>query len=207
MRPLTSIFLIVLMSWAGTGRAAAGDPALLDLRVIEGDGATYAPGSRATRGVAILVTDETGKPVEGATVSFMLPMDGPSGVFASGARTEIVRTKADGQAAVWGMRWNSVAGPFEIRVTALKGQARAGIALTQNLAGGVQSKSAKLPSKLPGGGIGGHKWLWIALVGAAGAGAAGFAGVKGSSASAGSASSPSTSAVQIGAPSITLGHP
>jgi hypothetical protein len=192
------------MSWAGTGQAAGGDPALLDLRVIEGDGATYAPGSRATRGIAVLVTDETGRPVEGATVSFTLPMEGPGGVFASGGRTEIARTKADGQAAVWGMRWNGVAGTFEIRVTAVKGQARAGTTLTQNLAGEERSKSAaKLPSKLPGGG--GHKWLWIALAGAAAGGAVGFVKAKGSSASTGLPSS--SAAVQIGAPTINLGHP
>lgn len=181
---------------------------MLDMRVIEGDGATYAPGSRATRGVAILVTDETGRPVEGATVSFTLPTEGPGGVFASGGRTEIARTKADGQAAVWGMRWNGVTGPFEIRVTAVKGQARTGITLTQNLAGESESKSeAKLPSKLPGGGIGGHKWLWIALAGAAAGGVVGIASAKKSSAGAGSASSPSSGAVQIGMPAITLGHP
>jgi len=199
------------MSWAGTGQAAGGDPALLDLRVIEGDGATYVPGSRATRGIALLVTDETGKPVEGATVSFTLPMEGPGGVFASGGRTEIARTKADGQAAVWGMRWNGVTGPFEIRVTAVKGQARAGMTLTQNLAGEGPLKSAaksaaKLPSKLPGGG--GHKWLWIALAGAAAGGAVGFVKAKGSSASTGSSSASALSgAVQIGAPTISLGHP
>ena len=185
-----------------------GDPALLDLRTIEGDGATYAPGSRATRGIAILVTDETGRPVEGATVSFTLPMEGPGGVFASGGRTEIVRTKADGQAAVWGMRWNGAVGPFEIRVTAVKGQARAGMTLTQNLAGEAPSKSAaQSASKPPGSGLGGHKWLWIGLAGAAAAGAVGFAGARGSSSSGGPASSPSSAAVQIGAPTISLGHP
>lgn len=208
-RPLTSIYLIALMSWASAAQAAGSDPALLDLRVTEGDGATYAPGSRATRGIAVLVTDETGRPVEGATVSFTLPMEGPGGVFASGGRTEIARTKADGQAAVWGMRWNSVTGPFEVRVTAVKGQARAGVTLTQNLAGERPSKSAaKSASKLPGGVLGGHKWVWIALAGAAG-GVVGIAGAKRSSASAGSAPPASTSsgAVQIGAPTISLGHP
>lgn len=180
-----------------------GDPASLNLKTVEGEGATYAPGSRATRGVGVLVTDEAGRPVDGAIVSFTLPMTGPSGEFASGGRTEIVTTKADGRASVWGMRWNRVAGPFEIRVGAVKGQARAGITLTQNLAGEPSKTSA--PSN-PGGG-GSHKWLWIGLGGAAavgGAVAAGFA-AKGSSGSSGP--SASTAAVQIGAPSISLGRP
>ena len=52
----------------------------------EGDGAIYAKGSRATRGLTVLITDETGRPVEGATVSFSLPADGPSGEFSSGGQ-------------------------------------------------------------------------------------------------------------------------
>ena len=193
------------MSWADAARAAPGDPAVLDLRVTEGDGATYAPGSRATRGVTVVVTDETGRPVEGATVSFMLPMGGPGGVFASGGRSEIVRTKADGQAAVWGMRWNNTVGPFEIRVTAVKGSARAGATLTQNLSGAPQAKSAGA-AKLPGGRIGGHKWLWIGLAGAAAAGVAGAASIRGASVNTASPGA-SSGAVQIGAPTVQLGRP
>jgi len=36
----------------------AGDPGALDLRVIEGDNAVYPVGSRATRGITVLVSDE-----------------------------------------------------------------------------------------------------------------------------------------------------
>ena len=88
----------------------ADNPALLAIRLTEGDGAIYAKGSRATRGLAVLITDETGRPVEGATVSFSLPADGPSGEFSSGGRTEIATTRADGRAAVWGMQWNRTSG-------------------------------------------------------------------------------------------------
>jgi hypothetical protein len=189
------------MSWANAGQAAAGDPAALNLKIVEGDGATYAPGSRATRGVVVAVSDENGRPVDGATVGFVLPMDGPGGEFVTGGRTAIVTTRADGQATVWGMRWNRVAGPFEIRVTAVKGQAKVGLTLTQYLVGDA---SPKATSKSAGGG--GHKWLWIVLAGAAAAGAAGFAAMKGGSGSSGSSSS-SASAVQIGTPSISLGRP
>lgn len=193
------------MSWAELGRTAVSDPSSLALKAVEGDGATYAPGSRATRGVGVLVTDENGRPVDGAIVSFTLPITGPSGEFASGGRTEIVTTKADGRASVWGMRWNRIAGPFEIRVGAVKGQARAGITLTQNLAGEPSKSSA--PSTFGSGG--GHKWLWIGLGGmaaVAAAVAAGFA-AKGSSGSSGSSASASTAAVQIGTPSVSLGRP
>jgi hypothetical protein len=198
------VFLIALITLTAS-RAAPGDPAPLRVKVVEGDGATYAPGSRATRGVVIVVTDENGRPVDGATVGFALPMDGPGGEFATGGRTEIMTTRADGKATVWGMRWNRVAGPFEIRVTAVKGQARGGITLMQYLVGDAVSKSLAAS----GSGGGSHKWLWIVLAGAAAAGAGGFAAMRGGSGSSGSSSSSSASAsaVQIGTPSISLGRP
>jgi hypothetical protein len=192
------------MSWGETGWAAAGDPASLDLKAVEGEGATYAPGSRATRGVSVVVTDEAGRPVEGATVSFTLPITGPSGEFASGGRTEIVTTRADGRASVWGMHWNRIAGPFEIRVGAVKGQARAGVTLTQNLAG-EPSKSSTASSH--GGAGGSHKWLWIGVAGAAALGGAVVAGLAAKGSPGGSGPAASTAVVQIGTPSVSLGRP
>jgi len=37
-------------------------------------------------------------------------------------RTEVVVTGADGRASVWGTQWNRTAGPFQMRVTTVKGQ-------------------------------------------------------------------------------------
>jgi len=118
---MLAAILAAAMAWGAAWAADA--PSILTIRVAEGDGAAYPIGSRATRGVTVLVTDETGHPVEGATVSFTLPAEGPGGVFSSGGRTEIAATRADGRAAVWGMQWNHTAGAFEIRITAVKGQA------------------------------------------------------------------------------------
>jgi hypothetical protein len=173
----------------------------VQLRVIEGEGAVYRTGTRATRGLTVLVTDEAGKPVDMAAVSFRLPDEGATGTFNSGLRTEIVTTGPDGRASVWGMQWNKTVGPVEIRVTAIKDQARAGIISTQYLSDSVAPKS---------GGEGvfrashGHKWVWLAAIaGAAGAGAA-FAFSRGSSPP--STTSPVTG-LSIGMPSITVGHP
>ncbi len=191
------------MSWVEAAHAADGQGAALHVKSVEGEGATYAPGSRATRGVSVLVTDESGRPVDSAIVSFTLPMTGPSGEFVSGTRTEIVTTKGDGRASVWGMHWNRLPGPFELRVTAIKGQSRADLAVKLELSGAPSKSSA--PSSVGGGN---HKWLWIGLGGmaaVAGAVAAGFAS-KGSSGSSGG-SSVSNAAVQIGTPTISLGHP
>src|SRR3984957_13609471 len=141
---------------------AADSPAILQIRVIEGEGVAYPLGGRATRGVTIQVTDETGRPVEGSSVSFRLPEEGPSGTFSNGSRAEIATTKSDGKAAAWGMQWNRTEGSFEIRITAVKGQAGAGtfcaIYLSKMTAaaaaaeGGTPFKMAKS-----------HKWLWITL--------------------------------------------
>jgi hypothetical protein len=182
--------------------ADTAPPVVIQLRVVEGDGAVYPIGSRATRGLAVQVIDETGKPVDAAAVSFQLPGDGPGGSFAGGGKTEIVTTKADGTAAVWGMQWNKTPGGFEIKVTASKGQARAGVAVTQYLrdsvkaaAGGEGTFTASHHSRT--------KWLIIAA--AIGGGAAAGIGLRGSSKAA--APAPTTTPTSIGNPTILVGHP
>ena len=165
---------------------------------MEGEGAAYPAGSRATKGITVQVTDETGRPADGVTVSFRLPGEGPGGVFATGAQTEIVTTRADGRAGVWGMRWNRTLGSFEIRVTAAKGPARAGTVCVQHLTD-APAKSHLSASR-------GHKWLWIALA-AAGAAAGGVAAVELLKSSSSPATSSAAGALLIGAPTISLGHP
>ena len=186
---------------AATLAWGADTPSILTIRVAEGDGAAYAVGSRATRGVTVLVTDETGRPVDGATVSFTLPAESPGGVFSTGGRTEIAATRADGRAAVWGMQWNRTAGPFEIRITAVKGQARAGVVSSQSLSNAPVAREAGA-GKIPAA-RGGHKLLWIslAIAGAAAAGVAGIAAGKPGAAAAASSATP----LKIGAPTISLG--
>jgi hypothetical protein len=174
----------------------------VQLKVIDGDGVTYRTGTRATRGLTVLVTDETGKPVDMAAVSFRLPDEGASGTFGSGLRTEIVTTGADGRASVWGMQWNKTPGPVEIRVTAIKEQARAGIISTQYLSDSVAAQSG-------GEGVfrsshGGHKWLWIAGAIAVGAGTGAAFLLLNKSKNNSNPTSPS--GVTVGSPSIVVGQ-
>ena len=197
-KPVARILAAILAVALAYG---ADSPALLAIRLTEGDGAIYAKGSRATRGLTVLITDETGRPVEGATVSFSLPADGPSGEFSSGGRTEIATTRADGRAAVWGMQWNRTSGPFEIRITAVKGQARAGTVSSQFLSDAAEVKDAA-PAKARAG----HKLLWISVI-IAGAAVAGVAGVVSGKGTAAAPSGSTVTPLQIGAPTISLGHP
>jgi hypothetical protein len=192
-------------------RLPADDPLALQIRIGEGDGQTYAVGSRATRGITVTIADAAGNPVGSATVTFVLPESGPGGTFANGSKTEIVTTHDDGRASVWGMKWNRQAGSFDVRITATKGQVRAGTVSSQHLTEGTAPTSAKIGSS------GGHKWLWIALAAGAAGAAAGIAARNQSGSSNCSATvvltqnpcsgTPSSGATLIGQPTINLGHP
>ena len=175
---------------------------IVQLRVVEGDGANYQPGARATRGITVLVTDEGGQPVNMASVSFRLPDEGASGTFTSGLRTEVVTTGPDGRASVWGMQWNKTPGTIQIKITAVKDQARTGIISTVHLSETVAASSGGQGEFKAS--HGGHKWMWLAAAAAA-AGGAGFALMR-SQGSSGSANS-AVPSLSIGAPSITVGHP
>jgi hypothetical protein len=183
--------------------AAQSDPAILLIRVVEGEGAVYPIGSRATRGVTVQVTDETGRPVDSAAVSFRLPDDGPTGMFSSGMNTEIVTTGMDGRANVWGMQWNRVTGPLQIRITAAKGQARAGtvcgLYLNNALFAGEPAKSAP-------GLWRSHRKIWIG-VGIAAAAFVGVAAISSRGIPSAAAAAAGVNAPQIGTPSIIIGKP
>jgi hypothetical protein len=176
------------------------EPAILQIRVIEGEGVAYPLGGRATRGVTVQVTDETGKPMEGVSVSFRLPDEGPSGTFANGSRSEIATSKADGRAAAWGMQWNRTEGSFEIRITAVKGQARAGTVCAIYLSKATAETDSPSPLKLARS----HKWMWITLAVAGGAGIAVAAAAMGGKST--TPVGPVVTPTSIGTPTIAIGH-
>jgi hypothetical protein len=158
----------------------------------------HSAGSRDARPVAVQITDETGRPVEGASVTFRLPEEDPGGMFPKGMRTEVVTTGPDGSALVQGILWNRLPGAFQIRITAIKGQVRAGTVTSQYISNVPEGKSLH-------GGSSGRKWLVIAAV-AAGA-AAGLAAGMSKSPSTPATAAPTVPPPQIGAPTITLGKP
>lgn len=184
------------------GARPAFPVAILQLRVLEGDGAVYAAGSKGTRGITVQVTDETGQAIEGATVSFTLPRDGAGGTFADGLKTAIVTTKADGRASVWGMQWNRTPGQFDIRVTAAKGHARAGVICQQYLSDKVEARSGGSGTFTTSHHI--YKWLLIGLAAGGGAlGAMAFAQGRNERSPAAAPTPPPS----VGIPVITIGHP
>jgi hypothetical protein len=194
--------------------AATGQVAILQIRVLEGEGAVHVPGMRSSRPITVEITDETGKPVPGAAVSFHLPEEGSSGAFVNGLRTEVTITDARGLASVHGLQVNRVPGRFQIRILVSKEQARAGIVSFQYVSepkGGVAPASLASAKAAPAT-ASRHpsKWLWVALAVGGGAAAA-LVASRGSSpaaaAMAPAAVTASAPVLTIGSPTITVGKP
>jgi hypothetical protein len=189
------------------GCTATAQVAILHIRVVEGEGAVHAPGSRSTRPLTVEVTDETGTPVEGAAVSFHMPDYGPGGIFANNIQTDVAVTDSHGHASVHGLQFNRSSGSFMILIVASKEQARAGMASFQYIA---EPGSGAGPGGHPataGSSHGYRKWIVVALLAGGGA-AAGIlvAGKSGSTPAAAALAAPApTIALTIGAPTITVG--
>jgi hypothetical protein len=197
---------------------ATAQVAILQIQIVEGEGAVYAPGARSTHPLTVAVTDEAGRPVAGAAVTFQMPEDGPSGVFANGLRTEVANTDERGRATLRGLQMNRMPGKLEIRIIASKEQARAGTVSFQYIAGtasdaapaGGGGNATPKTDPIAGSGSHGHlKWIAIAAGAGGGAAAAAFltghgAGNSSSSSTLGTASAGSIP-LSIGAPTITVG--
>ena len=196
---------------------AVAQIAILQIKVLEGEGAVHPAGARVSRPLTVQITDEMGRPVAGAAVSFQLPAAGPGGLFSNGLRTDLALTDAAGRAGIRAMQLNRTGGQFRIRITAVKEQARAGIVSFQYINGpsadqpaapvpegstarspGITPTTAKMGRRI------GKKWMVLAAL-AAGGGAA-FLGVS-RAASGAQKSTASSSSVSVGAPTITVGHP
>ena len=199
------------------GHLAVAQVAVLHIQVIEGEGAVNAAGARNARPLTVQVTDETGKPVEAASVSFHLPDEGPGGTFGNGLRTDVTVTDSSGRANLHTMLLNRTPGRFAIRIVASKEQARAGIMSFQYISDGKNgaetkagvsalspAKSARAAKHSP------LKWVVIAAL-AAGAATAGalIAGKSGSTPTAAVTSTATVAAatITIGGPTLTVGKP
>jgi len=182
--------------------------AILQIRVVDGDAGVHAPGERSARPLTVEVTDETGRPVVGAAVSFHLPEDGPSGSFANGLRTDVVTTDDLGRATLRSLQVNRIPGRFQIRIIASKEQARAGIVSSQYI-GGPEGATGTLAPSAPvrhASRNHGHA-KWIAILAAAGGGAAAGLAAGRSHRSSPATPAPTAAPATIGAPSITVGKP
>lgn len=183
---------------------------ILQLRLIEGEGAIATAGTRSSRSVTVLATDETGRPLANAAISFRLPEEGPSGSFANGLKSDVVVTGPDGRASARGIHWGETSGPVQLRITAVKDQVRAGLICPMYITESSKPAAAQPSAVAQTPRHGKSRWLMVGLaaVGAAGAGVALGSGGAAKSSS-GSTNTPSTppTPIQIGQPTITIGGP
>ena len=179
---------------------APAQVAILQIQVVEGEGMVHSPGSREPRPIVIAVTDDSGKPVSGAAVSFHLPADGPGGTFSNGLRTDVSVTDARGRASVRAFQANRIPGRFQIRILASKDLVRAGTVSFQYV--GESSAARKAPS-------GSRKWIAILAAVAGGGAVAGTMLAHGSAAlpAVVAPAPPPVPSLTIGTPSITVGKP
>lgn len=80
--------------------------------------------------LVVEVQDENDRPVEGAMVSFQMPLMGPSGGFEGGVRNKDTITNPDGQASV-SYTPNMESGRFTIQVKAMQAGRTGMITITQ----------------------------------------------------------------------------
>ena len=121
----TLVLLIPSVSMAQTSA--------LRITVVSGDDAAYSAGAHVAKPITIEVTDAAGQPVKGARTSFQLPEEGPGGILSSGLRTDLAVTDSHGRATLRGFQLNRTPGPFNVRVTVAREQARAGIVVRQRI--------------------------------------------------------------------------
>jgi hypothetical protein len=177
--------------------AACAQVAGLQIRVVEGEGTVHPQGSRSPHPLTVAITDETGKPVADAAVSFHVPEAGPGGSFSNGLHTAVATTNASGRATVRSLHVNRLAGRFQIRILASKEQARAGTVSFQFV--GTDSRGAAK---------GRGKWAVVVALAGGGAVAGLVASRRPESGAVVTApQAPQPPALSIGAPSISVGKP
>jgi hypothetical protein len=129
------------------------------IQIVEGDGAINS--IRLHRGHEPLVRLATaeGKPISGATVTFLLPATGASGSFGDGGLSLTVTSAENGTAAGRGLRPNGIAGQFSIRVIASWNGLAASAILTETNAEPTphagRSKKIAIAAAIAGAAIGG----------------------------------------------------
>ncbi len=135
----------------------------LRLRAIEGNGMVVSPNAPSSRKIVVIAEDDAGKALNGVTVRFRLPADGPSGRFASGLSSESVVTSADGRATVIGIVWNNQPGGLLVEVSAAIPGDQAKLEIPVEIGGQHSRKESELasPGRFPSRGSG-KKWLILA---------------------------------------------
>jgi hypothetical protein len=163
MRWLSPVLAILISIPATSVVDAQAVAPMLNIVIVEGDGAINNIRQRTAREPIIQVEDENHKPVAGAAVIFTLPGQGAGGTFAGNTQSLSVVTDSQGRAVAHGFHPNNVQGQYQIHVTASNnGQtANANISQTNAVVAGAAAGAAA--------GISGKLIAVLVIVGAAAA--------------------------------------
>ncbi len=190
------LLLTPLLAAAQTAPAPVA-PSGIEIRIVQGDGAINSIRLHRGHDPVVQITDLSGSPLTGVTVTFLLPATGPGGTFQNQGLSVTTQSDLQGFAAAHRMIPNRIAGTFHIRVVAnWRGQA-ANAAIPQTNADPVVGSKR------------GKKIAIIALIagGVAGGAAAALAHGGSSSAAAAGGSTGALAGGTIAAGTPTIGPP
>jgi hypothetical protein len=156
--PLTAALVAALGLFATALKSAPQAPApaegagKLRIVILEGEGAVNNIRQRTARDPVVQVVDENDRPVAGAVVTFTMPLRGPGGTFANGARSVTMLTNPQGVATATGVAPNAASGEFAIQVNAsYQGQTASSTITQSNIAGAAGGMSAGAVAGIIGG--------------------------------------------------------
>lgn len=122
------------------------DAAPFVITVLDGDGSINDIREEVNRPITVRVEDPDRNPISGASVSFFLPDDGPSGYFLNGSRVLTTFTDAQGIAISRSIRFNNIVGSMRIKVTASVFSQAASVYVTQtNVTSGAATRTRFQP--------------------------------------------------------------
>jgi hypothetical protein len=185
--------LFLLLSGIAMGQQAGQSPPHdgASIQVLEGDGAINSIRLHRGHDPKVRISDQEGRPISGAAVTFVLPATGPSASFGDRGLSVTVMSDERGEANGRGLRPNGVAGQFRIRVTTSWHDSPAVTTLVQtNAEPVIRTSHTKTIA------------LIVLIAGAAGGGAAAALGGK-----SGGSGQTVTSAVQTPPGTIISGNP
>jgi hypothetical protein len=172
------ILLLLDASWPAPADAQQADGPKIEIVIVQGEGAINNIKLGVKPDPVVLIQDENQKPVPGATVTFFLPAEGPSGLFPNQSRILTLFSDDKGKAMARGIRLNPDIGLMRIRVTAsLFSQTASALITETNVTPAALQKGKYQPppaaaASEPKKGFGKKKLILIlAVVGAGAAGA------------------------------------
>lgn len=153
MRLLSTVLVLCLGS---NGVYAAPDDAL-QIEVLGGHDAVVTIAGRRAADIRLRVTDRDSKPVNGATVSAILPGIGVGGHFRGGMTIATKETDSDGKVEFSGIGLRQIAGDFTTQIKARKGDRTGSAQVMQKVSAAPNAAEGFLSKR--------HLWM-MAVAGA-----------------------------------------